>query len=204
MCAKDSRFAVARCSGASRRGRSTTSGSRRCRPCGMPRTSWRWRGVRWSGPRRSSRRVRSPRATWTLRGRRVTAAEAQLADAKSRLASADRQLADTVLRAPIDGIIAKKPVNTGDVVSVGDRAVHHHRPIVDAARSLGARRTICRIFVSARPLTSPSAATSSGSRAESMIAPQADPVDPPGADLRVDSQRRRASCRGTVRRRAAS
>jgi RND family efflux transporter MFP subunit len=49
----------------------------------------------------------------------VTAAEAQLADAKSRVASADRQLADTVLRSPIDGLIAKKPVNTGDVVSVG-------------------------------------------------------------------------------------
>jgi len=49
----------------------------------------------------------------------VTAAEAQLADAKSRLASVDRQLADTVLRAPIDGLLAKKPVNTGDVVSVG-------------------------------------------------------------------------------------
>jgi RND family efflux transporter MFP subunit len=49
----------------------------------------------------------------------VTGAEAQLADAKSRLASADRQLADTVLRAPIDGILAHKPVNIGDVVSVG-------------------------------------------------------------------------------------
>jgi RND family efflux transporter MFP subunit len=49
----------------------------------------------------------------------VTSAEAQLADAKSRLASVDRQLADTVLRAPIDGLLAKKPVNTGDVVSVG-------------------------------------------------------------------------------------
>ena len=49
----------------------------------------------------------------------VSAAEAQLADAKSRVASADRQLADTVLRSPIDGLIAKKPVNTGDVVSVG-------------------------------------------------------------------------------------
>ena len=48
----------------------------------------------------------------------VTAAEAQLADAKSRLASADRQLADTVLHAPIDGILANKPVNIGDVVSV--------------------------------------------------------------------------------------
>ena len=50
----------------------------------------------------------------------VTAAEAQLADAKSRLASADRQLADTVLRAPINGLIAKRPVNIGDVVSLGD------------------------------------------------------------------------------------
>jgi RND family efflux transporter MFP subunit len=49
----------------------------------------------------------------------VTAAEAQLADAKARLASADRQLADTVLRAPINGIIANRPVNTGDVVGVG-------------------------------------------------------------------------------------
>jgi RND family efflux transporter MFP subunit len=49
----------------------------------------------------------------------VTAAEAQLADAKSRLASADRQLADTVLHAPINGMIAKRPVNIGDVVSVG-------------------------------------------------------------------------------------
>ncbi len=50
----------------------------------------------------------------------VTAAEAQLADAKARLASADRQLADTVLRAPISGLIAKRPVNIGDVVSVGE------------------------------------------------------------------------------------
>jgi RND family efflux transporter MFP subunit len=49
----------------------------------------------------------------------VTGAEAQLADAKSRLASADRQLADTVLRAPINGIIANRPVNIGDVVGVG-------------------------------------------------------------------------------------
>src|SRR5688500_7049692 len=49
----------------------------------------------------------------------VIGAEAQLADAKSRLASADRQLADTVLRAPINGMIANRPVNIGDVVSVG-------------------------------------------------------------------------------------
>jgi membrane fusion protein, multidrug efflux system len=49
----------------------------------------------------------------------VTSAEAQLADAKSRLASAERALGDTVLRAPIDGILASKPINAGDVVSVG-------------------------------------------------------------------------------------
>jgi RND family efflux transporter MFP subunit len=49
----------------------------------------------------------------------VTAVEAQLADAKSRLASAERQLGDAVIRAPIGGIVSKKSVNVGDVVSVG-------------------------------------------------------------------------------------
>ena len=49
----------------------------------------------------------------------VTAADAQLADARSRLASAERQLGDTVLRAPINGIVSKRPVNAGDVVTVG-------------------------------------------------------------------------------------
>ena len=49
----------------------------------------------------------------------VTAVEAQLADAKSRLASAQRQLGDAVIHAPIGGLIAKKAVNLGDVVSPG-------------------------------------------------------------------------------------
>jgi RND family efflux transporter MFP subunit len=49
----------------------------------------------------------------------VTAVEAQLADAKSRLASAERQLGDAVIRAPIGGIVSKKSVNVGDVVSPG-------------------------------------------------------------------------------------
>jgi RND family efflux transporter MFP subunit len=49
----------------------------------------------------------------------LTAAEAQLADAKSRLSSADADLADTVIRAPIDGIVSRRAVNTGDVVSPG-------------------------------------------------------------------------------------
>jgi membrane fusion protein (multidrug efflux system) len=49
----------------------------------------------------------------------VTAVEAQLADAKSRLASAERQLGDAVVRAPIGGIVSKKAVSVGDVVSPG-------------------------------------------------------------------------------------
>ena len=49
----------------------------------------------------------------------VTSAEAQLADAKSRLASAERQLGDTVLRSPINGVVSSRAVNAGDVVSVG-------------------------------------------------------------------------------------
>ena len=49
----------------------------------------------------------------------VSAAEAQVADAKSRLASADRALGDTVIRAPFQGIVSKRTVNAGDVVSNG-------------------------------------------------------------------------------------
>ena len=49
----------------------------------------------------------------------VTAAEAQVADAKARLASADRALGDTVIRSPFQGIVSKRTVNAGDVVSPG-------------------------------------------------------------------------------------
>jgi RND family efflux transporter MFP subunit len=49
----------------------------------------------------------------------VTAAEAQVADARARLASADRALGDTVIRAPFQGIVSKRSVNVGDVVSSG-------------------------------------------------------------------------------------
>jgi RND family efflux transporter MFP subunit len=49
----------------------------------------------------------------------VTAAEAQVADAKARLASADRALGDTVIRAPFQGIVSRRAVNAGDVVSPG-------------------------------------------------------------------------------------
>jgi RND family efflux transporter MFP subunit len=49
----------------------------------------------------------------------VTSAEAQVADAKARLVNVEKQVSDTVLRAPIAGIVSKRPVNMGDVVTVG-------------------------------------------------------------------------------------
>jgi len=49
----------------------------------------------------------------------VSTVEAQVADAKSRLAAAERQLGDAVIRAPLAGIVSRRTVNQGDVVSVG-------------------------------------------------------------------------------------
>ena len=49
----------------------------------------------------------------------VTAAEAQLADTRARLASAETSLDDAVIRAPIGGVVSSRAVNAGDVVSPG-------------------------------------------------------------------------------------
>ncbi len=49
----------------------------------------------------------------------VTAAEAQVADTRARLQTAQKQLGDAVLRSPIGGIVAVKSANVGDVVSPG-------------------------------------------------------------------------------------
>ena len=49
----------------------------------------------------------------------VAVAQSQAADARSRLASAAKQLEHLTVRAPIDGIIADRPANAGDVVSPG-------------------------------------------------------------------------------------
>ena len=49
----------------------------------------------------------------------VAAAQAQLADARSRVASAAKQLEHLVVRAPIDGVVAARAANAGDVVSPG-------------------------------------------------------------------------------------
>jgi RND family efflux transporter MFP subunit len=49
----------------------------------------------------------------------VTAAEAQVDDARTRLASARKLLEDATVRAPIGGVISKRHVSVGDVVSPG-------------------------------------------------------------------------------------
>jgi RND family efflux transporter MFP subunit len=49
----------------------------------------------------------------------VTTGDAQLADARSRLVTAEKQLDDAVIRSPIAGVVAKRSVNAGDTVSAG-------------------------------------------------------------------------------------
>jgi RND family efflux transporter MFP subunit len=50
----------------------------------------------------------------------VTNAEAQLADAKARLATAQKQLERTEIRAPFTGIVSERQVSAGDVVQSGN------------------------------------------------------------------------------------
>jgi membrane fusion protein, multidrug efflux system len=47
------------------------------------------------------------------------AAQAQLADARARLASAQKNLANTTIRAPFNGVVAERSVNPGDIVAPG-------------------------------------------------------------------------------------
>ena len=49
----------------------------------------------------------------------ATNAEGALADARARLASAGKQLAQTTVRTPITGVISEREVDAGDVVTVG-------------------------------------------------------------------------------------
>src|SRR5688572_18482110 len=49
----------------------------------------------------------------------ATNAEGALADARARLASATKQLGQTVVRAPITGVVSEREVDAGDVVTVG-------------------------------------------------------------------------------------
>ena len=47
------------------------------------------------------------------------AAQAQLADARARLAIAEKQLANTIVTAPFDGVVSKRNVSAGDNVQPG-------------------------------------------------------------------------------------
>jgi RND family efflux transporter MFP subunit len=49
----------------------------------------------------------------------ATNAEGTLADARSRLTSAEKQLGHTMVRSPIDGSVSERQVDAGDVVQVG-------------------------------------------------------------------------------------
>lgn len=49
----------------------------------------------------------------------VTAAEAQLKQARAQLASSQSQLGDATVRSPISGVVARRSVSVGDVVSPG-------------------------------------------------------------------------------------
>ena len=49
----------------------------------------------------------------------LAAAQAQVDDARARLASAREALADTTVRAPISGVVSRRHVSVGDVVSPG-------------------------------------------------------------------------------------
>jgi membrane fusion protein, multidrug efflux system len=59
-----------------------------------------------------------------------TSAAAQLADARTRLAQAEKQLAKTELRAPFAGVVSERPVHVGDIVQTGAVLV----TIVDPSR----------------------------------------------------------------------
>lgn len=53
----------------------------------------------------------------------ATAAASQLADAEARLALARKQLDQTMVRAPLNGIVSERSVDAGDVVQVGNALV---------------------------------------------------------------------------------
>ncbi|HEY4320428.1 MAG TPA: efflux RND transporter periplasmic adaptor subunit [Gemmatimonadales bacterium] len=50
----------------------------------------------------------------------TVAAVAAAADATSKLTTAQRQLANGVVRAPFDGVVSARPTNVGDVLSIGN------------------------------------------------------------------------------------
>ena len=91
-------------------------------------------------------------ARWT-----VMNAEAGLADVSARLSTAEKQQGKTVVRAPFAGVVSERPVNTGDVVQVGNPVA----TVVDP-RSLRLEATFMLTSLTTRSTTSRSASTSPG------------------------------------------
>jgi multidrug efflux pump subunit AcrA (membrane-fusion protein) len=61
----------------------------------------------------------------------VTAAEAQLADARSRLVTAGKELDDAIVRAPSSGVVAQRMGNTGEIVWTFADREHPPTAVVD-------------------------------------------------------------------------
>ena len=144
------------------------------------------------------------RATSTSSRNTVSAVEAQLADAKSRLASAERQLGDAVIRAPLAGIVSSRSRERRATSSAsGTELFTVIDPVVDAARGVGAvRRPVARcasaptVEFKVRGYEQTVPGHDRAHRAAGR------PDDAAGADLRGDSQRRRPA-RGRPLRRGA-
>ncbi len=104
-------------------------------------------------------------------------ADAQLSDARSRLATAEKQLGRTVLRAPFSGVVSERAVRLGDIVQSGTVLL----TIVDPA-SLKYEGTVPVDALSALRLGTPVRLTVSGAGPEpvsgrvSRINPSVDPA----------------------------
>ncbi len=72
-----------------------------------------------------------------------------LAQRKSELAIAQQQLADTVLKAPFDGVIRERVSSVGDYVAAGTPVVRHRARPSAAAAPVGARARGARASASA-------------------------------------------------------
>ena len=115
-------------------------------------------------------------------------ADAVLADARSRVTTAEKQLTNAVVRAPFAGVVSERPASSGDVLQVGSPIL----TVVDPDSCSSKRRsprTNWRRSSRARRSSSPSAATrNAASRAGS-----------PGSTPRSIRQRDRFACTSACR-----
>jgi len=106
----------------------------------------------------------------------VTAAEAQVADTRSRLMSATRQLEDAVIRSPINGVLARRAVNRGDVVTVGTELFAVIDPSSMRLEASVPSESLSELKVGATVLFQVRGYTQQFEGRVERIAPQADPT----------------------------